>query len=810
MPVPRNNALESASLCKTVASRRGTPARLLALVGGMLAFPTGIAFAQNTPVVIGWGSNGAGQISTPPLDVSRVMQISCGSVHTYALLDDGTVMGWGSNSDGQIETPVGANGVTQIACGQWFTYVLRTDGSVLGWGNNAEGQISTPTNLTGITQIACGAWHTYAVRNDGTVLGWGASIDGQTSTPANLSGVARVACGQDFTYALRSDGTLVGWGSNAYGQTETPSDATNVTQVACGALHTYALKGDGTLIGWGWNHFGQVDTPGNAIGVLQIAAGSSLTCALRESGTVVAWGSDTAGQTSPPIDLIGVNQIACGGSHSYAIGEIAEDADGDGYSFLRDCDDGNPDVYPGAYEFSDGLDNNCNGIVDDWDDHDGDGFQAAGDCNDSDPTMYPGAPELCDGKDNDCDGMIDGPCAIGGPCYDPTRCDADGDGTVDASDCDPQDSRTYPGATEWCDGKDNDCDGSVDDACIEDCNRDGIADADQIAANPIYDLDLDGRIDACQIRDDPSLDCNQNQILDSFELAYASDFRVTDCNVNGRIDSCDLADDPSLDCDGSHVFDACEIRDGDVEDCDSDGVPDGCAQYGKVDMASARLSPFGFTRPQTWTVDPALPGVDGAFESVTLDMRVRGDFASAGEYFTVIINGRFAGHVNGGGSADCNGYLDRGLLIPMNVWNYAASAGGGMVAIEFVPSIAVDTNRCPAVSPSYIEATLRYTAALDADCNANGLLDICEIEIAPWIDMNSNGIPDECEGNGTISTGCPGDLDRSGEVDPGDIALLLLEMNTPAAPGDPLDVDQSGMVDPGDVGFMLLLFGPCS
>jgi len=83
------------------------------------------------------------------------------------------------------------------------------------------------------------------------------------------------------------------------------------------------------------------------------------------------------------------------------------DRDGDGFSPSEgDCDDTDPNVYPGAIEIpDDGIDQNCDGS-DDIEDKDGDGYtNAGGDCNDNDPNIHPGAREIPnDGIDQDCDG----------------------------------------------------------------------------------------------------------------------------------------------------------------------------------------------------------------------------------------------------------------------------------------------------------------------------------------------------------------------------------------------------------------------
>ncbi len=147
----------------------------------------------------------------------------------------------------------------------------------------------------------------------------------------------------------------------------------------------------------------------------------------------------------------GAGAISTGGC--YALGH-AVDHDWDGVTECGgDCNDDQPSVFPGATELCDGLDNDCNGVVDDRD-LDGDGYaQCAGDCDDTLASAYPGAPEACgDGVRNDC--LHPYWPAIAGTDDD----DADGDGVAECQgDCDDAQAPTYPGAPQICDGLNNDC-----------------------------------------------------------------------------------------------------------------------------------------------------------------------------------------------------------------------------------------------------------------------------------------------------------------------------------------------------------------
>jgi hypothetical protein len=274
-----------------------------------------------------------------------------------------------------------------------------------------------------------------------------------------------------------------------------------------------------------------------------------------------------------------------------------------------DCVDTDWDINPGAEEMCNGLDDNCDGLVDEENgdcsqgyvcllgdcfeeciDQDGDGYDNCEigeeddddkevDCDDSDIWINPGRLESCDFKDNNCDGIIDENCCS----------DSDIDGFDDCSvgdpgdegkelDCDDNDDKRYPENEEICDGLDNDCDGTIDEgnsicgignACAmgtceviecedeSDCGNDGF----------INGLFCDGPGNHDIYQDYIDYTCEEPGTISSSCSSSVDQRLVTDCLNSCEDGSCfDIVCEESEDCEDSndHTFDLC-VNPGEID-----------------------------------------------------------------------------------------------------------------------------------------------------------------------------------------------------------------------------------------------------
>ena len=207
-----------------------------------------------------------------------------------------------------------------------------------------------------------------------------------------------------------------------------------------------------------------------------------------EDATFATWYADADGDSyGNPF----VSQSTCNGVPTGYV------ADG------HDCNDANANVNPGMTEIcANGIDDNCDGQVDEnctvytyYADADGDTYgnpassitsnsstPPAGyvvdntDCNDNNAAIHPGATEQCNGIDDNCDGLVDN-----GITYTTYYPDADGDGygsslssgtsmcsnpgagySTNNTDCNDANAAVNPGAYDVCNGIDDNCNGTID------------------------------------------------------------------------------------------------------------------------------------------------------------------------------------------------------------------------------------------------------------------------------------------------------------------------------------------------------------
>jgi len=252
----------------------------------------------------------------------------------------------------------------------------------------------------------------------------------------------------------------------------------------------------------------------------------------------------------------------------------AGDADGDGVTVLAgDCDDNNADIYPGADEACNGIDDDCNKVIDDKDlDSDNHideacdqyvGVLPIDDCDDSDATTYAGAQEQADGVDNDCNGVIDDGLSSfddDGDCYCTAAYCV---GSINPAcvqvlpgDCDDDDASLTPADLDG-DGVST-CDGDCDDgdATLEnlDLDKDGdsTCQGDCDDNDPFLNL-LDGDSDGYTTCEgdcnDANVSLNLNDLDGDGATTCTGDCNDNDASLNASDDDSDGYTTCELDCD---------------------------------------------------------------------------------------------------------------------------------------------------------------------------------------------------------------------------------------------------------------------
>jgi alpha-tubulin suppressor-like RCC1 family protein len=280
-----------------------------------------------------------------------VTDFAVGFHHVCALNQSGQVFCWGENSMGQIgarkaearvDTPVrvdGIDGAKAITCGTLHSCAILGDGRVSCWGWNGQGQTGSDVEYTtearelvvpeivpGIaeaTSIVAGRAHTCAKTKAG-LLCWGESqlksqrdtrghARNQPSLVEDLVDVEQLAAKDETSCALFRDKHVGCWGSGAFSvmpsrplraESPLPVILPPARSVAISQYHGCAILENGRVSCFGWNNHGELGrerqsdyqphesdlVPGLPGTVDALAVGAATSCAIVRHDELWCWG----------------------------------------------------------------------------------------------------------------------------------------------------------------------------------------------------------------------------------------------------------------------------------------------------------------------------------------------------------------------------------------------------------------------------------------------------------------------------------------------------------------------------------------
>ncbi|CAN8100015.1 unnamed protein product [Discula destructiva] len=288
----------------------------------------------------------------PELDGSkegayRVVQLSCGGMHTVALTEDSKIVTWGGNDEGALGRDSTWEGGLRDMDAEPEDDAASDDSD-----DEALNPIeSTPTHIpessfppgTRFTCVAAGDSCSFAVTDTGLVYGWGTFADSEANKTflyykgehiekqekpmlmPGLKNIKTVVCGSNHALALDHDGRVWSWGvseklqvgrrlrpendhkDNFYpgvlGLTRYP-----IKQLSAGPYHSLALDTKDRVFAWGMNNYGQAGYTKNSgaddaqlpypleirtlsrRGIVTLAAGARQSAAVTSDGRCLVWG----------------------------------------------------------------------------------------------------------------------------------------------------------------------------------------------------------------------------------------------------------------------------------------------------------------------------------------------------------------------------------------------------------------------------------------------------------------------------------------------------------------------------------------